>query len=608
MRLTLPALALLLAVAGCTRDDAQAPDAQASAPEGSVTISGDDSQAEALTWRRPAVTLDAQALDDARERAAQALEDGRLYDDAEAAIPVYLELLERDADDRDAAAGLARAQTRLLADGQAALGDSDDDFVALREARRVAAVARTVWPGDEAVDGYLAQVDLAERLWQLNRDAEQALAQDDLGESGGGALALVEQALALRPGQARALQTQAAAESGLIRRAEAAAVQGDFDTARQWLAHAAPIRPDAGTVADAQARIERQRLGRIARLRDEGVAALGEFDGINRARNLLAELLRIAAPGDAAATDLRERIDMAVHYGLFRPGQVFTDALQTGTRGPRMVVIPHGAFTMGAPAGEAGATDQERPQRNIRFDRGFAMAVNEITVGEFRRFINATGHQPRAVRRGFSMVYDERSGNFVRASRVDWQSDYLGAPAADTMPVLHVSAEDANAYAEWLTRESGRRYRLPSEAEFEYVLRAGNPAAFAWGDAGPPEGAGNFTGALDTSPGGRTWSNAFDDYGDGHWGPAPVGSFSANRWGVHDLAGNVSEWVADCWHDNYRRAPRDSSPWVNPGCRMYVIRGGSWASSPEQTRSAWRAPAARDMTNARIGFRVMREL
>jgi formylglycine-generating enzyme required for sulfatase activity len=206
------------------------------------------------------------------------------------------------------------------------------------------------------------------------------------------------------------------------------------------------------------------------------------------------------------------------------------------------------------------------------------------------------------------MAYDERSNNFVRRSGVDWRSDYRGAPASDDMPVLHVSARDAAAYAEWLSEQTGQRYRLPSEAEFEYALRAGGDTRYPWGDGPPPPGTANTTGGLDRSPGGRSWANAFPGYGDGHWGPAPVGSFAPNPWGLHDLAGNVSEWVADCWHDDYRRAPKDGSAWVNPGCRDQVIRGGSWASSPAQTRSAWRAPAQVDTTNAKVGFRVARDL
>ena len=124
----------------------------------------------------------------------------------------------------------------------------------------------------------------------------------------------------------------------------------------------------------------------------------------------------------------------------------------------------------------------------------------------------------------------------------------------------------------------------------------------------PPSRAGNFTGSRDRSPAGRTWTYAFAGYGDGYWGPAPVGSFHANAFGLYDMAGNVSEWVADCWHDSYRRAPKDDKAWFNPGCRTRVIRGGSWASAPTQLRSVWRAPLERDVTNAQIGFRVVRDL
>lgn len=607
-------LALLLALcAACSRErapDADAADDPGRAPSGSVTISGDDSAAAALTWRRPAVKLEdaPDALDEARERAQSALEADRLYEGEDAAIPLLLAVLEREPEDPGARKALERARERLIAHGDAALADSGDDAEALRRARGAAAVARTVWPQDEATQAYLQRVDVADRLWELNRGAEADLEAGRLGESGEGALPKLREALELAPQQPRAMQNLAAVESALIRRAEDAAAEGEFAVASQWLDHAQAIRPEMETVPDARERLERLRALRIARLRDEGVAALSEYDGIAKARAILAELLLIAAPGDPLAADLRERIDLAVHYGLFRPGQVFTDALAGGARGPRMIVIPHGAFTMGAPAGEPGSSDSERPQRNIRFDRGFAMAVTETTVGQYRRFVDATGYQTRSARRGFSMVYDERSGNFVRRSGVDWRHDEFGRQARDDAPVLHVSAVDAAAYADWLSEESGQRYRLPSEAEFEYALRAGGDGPYPWGEGPPPEGAGNLTGELDRSPGGRRWSNAFPGYGDGYWGPAPVGRFAANRWGVHDLAGNLSEWVADCWHDNYRRAPADASPWVNPGCRNHVIRGGSWASAPDQVRSAWRTPAQRDTTNARIGFRVVREI
>jgi formylglycine-generating enzyme required for sulfatase activity len=273
-----------------------------------------------------------------------------------------------------------------------------------------------------------------------------------------------------------------------------------------------------------------------------------------------------------------------------------------------LVVVPHGAFRMGAPEGELDATPAEQPQHVVRLDRGFAMSRNEVTVGEFARFVAATRYEPRATQRGHSMAYDIRSGNFVRGSGIDWRSGYDGRPAAPDMPVIHVTARDAEAYTAWLSTQTGAHYRLPSEAEFEYALRAGSSTRFPWGEGRPPAGSENLTGGLDVSPQGRRWSNAFLGYGDGWWGPAPVGTLAANAYGLHDMAGNVSEWVADCWHAGYRRAPKNGSAWVNPGCRNRMYRGGSWASAPAQVRPAWRAAGGTDVTNARVGFRLVRQL
>lgn len=605
---------VVLVLAGCAREPGgAAPGEQASAAsaqprQGIVTISGDDAISETLTWRAPAVEIPPDGADDARKRAADALAAGDLYAGEGSAIPLYLALARQFPEDREARAGRDKALQALIARGDAALAGADDDIAALREAHEVAAVARAVDPEAEAVRAYLERIDQADTLWELNRDGERALAGGRYGENGGGALAKFRQALKLRPGQPRAMQGLAATESAMIRSAELAAEAGDFKAAARWLAAAAKVRPDMSTVPDAMARIERMRHARIARLRDLGVAALSKPDGIPVARRRLAEVLLIARPGDPVAADLRERIDLAEHYGLFRPGQNFTDALDNGARGPQMVVVPHGGFRMGAVPGDERADDNERPQRAVRFDRGFAMSVTEVTVGDYRRFINATGRETRAVRRGYSLAYDERSGNFARVSGVDWRSDYAGNPAAEDQPVIHVSARDAEAYAKWLSEQSGHAYRLPSEAEFEYALRAGSTTVYPWGQGRPPAEAGNLTGARDRSPTGRRWNNAFDGYGDGAWGPAPVGRYRPNPWGVRNLAGNVSEWVADCWHDGYRRAPDGGEAWVNPGCRTRVVRGGSWASAPAQTRASWRAPADVDSTNARIGFRVVREI
>jgi len=582
--------------------------AVASVRAGSVRISGDDALAQVLTWSLPSVDIQPGEVRAARRQLKHALDSGDLFETADSAIPLLLALQRLQPDDPAMPAQLASARSALIAQGDAALVGGDADLDALRAAQRRAAVLRKLWPTDAEVLAYLARVDRSERAWDHNARADALLAAGQLGESGGGALAAYRAALSLRPGQPRATQGIAAVEAGLIGRAETAARSGDFNRAQQQLAYAAKVRSDPATIPAALRRINAIRGERLRRLRDEGLIALGDPDGLRIARERLAEMLRIADPSDAASVELRQRIDLVSHYGLFRPGQVFTDELSRGGRGPELVVIPHGNFRMGAPEGEADATAAERPQHEVRLERGFAMTRKEITVGEYARFVTATGYRPRATQRGHSMTYDPRSGNFVRSSGVDWRSTYDGKPAPIGMPVLHVTARDAEAYAEWLGTETGAHYRLPSEAEFEYALRAGSQARYPWGNGAPPPGSENLTGALDRSPQGRTWSNAFAGYGDGWWGPAPAGRLAANAYGLHDIAGNVSEWVADCWHKGYRRAPATGAAWVNPGCRNRMYRGGSWASAPAEVRSAWRASGGADATNAWVGFRLVRQI
>ena len=154
--------------------------------------------------------------------------------------------------------------------------------------------------------------------------------------------------------------------------------------------------------------------------------------------------------------------------------------------------------------------------------------------------------------------------------------------------------------------------RLPSEAEYEYVARAGGTGTYWWGEGSPTEAVENLTGERDKSPSKRVWTTSFRRYGDGHWGPAPAGSFRdaelKHPMGVLDIAGNVSEWTEDCWHQNYIKAPTDGSAWINPGCNSHVARGGYWASAPEQSRAAFRIPAKADSYGPVIGFRIARDL
>lgn len=574
-----------------------------------VTISGEGAVV-VPAWQPPQVFIAEGDEPKVIAEAEAALRELRLFGGPRDAIPLLLELHARMPDDPRVVALRERANAALIAEGDAALARMDSDPEGLVRAHQVGEVGRTAAHEDPAMRAYLTRIDRADQSMQLDHRGERELQAGRLGEAPGerGALQYFREAMERRPGDARAAQGIAAVESALIRRAEEAASKNDFASAERWLQSAASVRPGMETVEDARQRIAMQRRARVRELLDQGMAASLRENGLPQARRTLSDMLRIAAPGDPAAAELRARIDQVAHYGLFRAGQVFTDALRAGTRGPPMVVVPHGGFRMGARDGEEGASQSERPLHYVRFDRGFAMSRTETTVGEFRRFVQATGYRSRAVRRGHSIVYAERTGNLVRRSGVDWRHDFEGKPARDDMPVLHVSARDAEAYAQWLSQQTGERYGLPSEAQFEYAERAGSEGSLAWSSRIPPPFAGNLTGGRDRSPSGRRWRNAFEGFGDGFWGPAPAGRFPSNAFGLHDLSGNVSEWVADCWHEGYRRAPADGQPWVNPGCRQRVIRGGSWASAPAQVRSAWRLSTDGDTTNARLGFRLVREL
>lgn len=571
--------------------------------EGKVRVSGDDALSGVLSWSLPKVKIENPSR--ARAQARKALAHGDLFETEHSAIPILLALQAAAPGNTQDAKLLAEAQAALLSQAWIALS-VDDDVASLQFAQRHGTVLRTLWPDLPEVKDYQAAVDRVGRAFELTQQGQRALQAGRL-DGAGSALDYFRKALAVWPEQVHAQAGVAEVEARLIAAAFTEARKGEFDRAYVEIARARRAERNAALITAATQRIETMRDDRIRRLGDEGLMALGDED-LDFARVRLAEMLRIAKPGNQKSIELRQRIDLVSHYGLFRPGQVFTDALPDGSRGPSLRVLSMGSFMMGAEEGEPGASADEQPQHPIRFERGFAMGRFEITVGQFRRFIEATGYVPRATQRGHSLAYDARSGNFVRGSGIDWRSSYDGRPAGDTMPVIHVTAYDAEAYAAWLSEQTGAHYRLPSEAEFEYALRAGGTGLYPWGNSGPPEDVENLAGGRDVSPQKRHWNNAFPGYGDGWWGPAPVGSFMANAFGLHDMGGNVSEWVTDCWHKGYRRAPSNGAAWVNPGCRTRMYRGGAWSSAPAQVRSAWRMAGGVDITSARVGFRLVRQL
>lgn len=255
-------------------------------------------------------------------------------------------------------------------------------------------------------------------------------------------------------------------------------------------------------------------------------------------------------------------------------GAVFQDA----PFGPEMVVVPAGKFMMGSPDDEPERSTNEGPRHEVTFARPFAVGRHAVTRGQFAAFVNATGHN--AARR--------------------WREP--GFRQDDGHPVVWISLGDVKAYAAWLAEITGRSYRLLTEAEWEYVTRAGSTTPFWWGSSITPEQA-NYNGNYVYEGGGRN--------GKYRRGTVPVDSFDPNPWGIYNAHGNVWEWCEDTWHDTYDGAPTDGSAWISKSASRtkqsgLVVRGGSWGSYPQVLRSAHRIGGA--VKNGHLGFRLARML
>ena len=255
---------------------------------------------------------------------------------------------------------------------------------------------------------------------------------------------------------------------------------------------------------------------------------------------------------------------------------------------------------MGAPESEAGSFDDERPVHRVGV-QSFAVGVHEVTVSEFGRFVEGTGHSTGGSCRVFT------GGQWELRNGFGWRNPGFGQGGGH--PVVCVSWDDARAYAEWLSRSTGRRYRLLSESEWEYVARAGTVTARWWGEG--ESGQCRHANGADASAKERHphpgWT--VPSCRDGHVHTAPVGSFAANVWGLHDMLGNAWEWTGDCWNGSYAGAPADGSAWEYGSCSGRVLRGGAWYNLvPRYLRSAYRSRFSSGGRNFIVGFRVARTL
>lgn len=226
-----------------------------------------------------------------------------------------------------------------------------------------------------------------------------------------------------------------------------------------------------------------------------------------------------------------------------------------------LVTIKPGTLAMGDASNKT-----QSPVHNVQL-RSFAMTKYLITRGEFAAFVSENDFPSTA-----------------------WRKPRIHQTDRD--PVVNVSWQDAQAFAQWLSKKTNQNFRLPTEAEWEYAARASTSTRYFWG----AEVGNNQANCYSC---GSRWDND---------GTAPVGSFAPNAWGLHDMAGNAAEWVQDCYSADYQSAPLDGSAATNGDCKYRVVRGGSWNESADNIGSASRDSSMPDFRYSTIGFRLVREI
>jgi formylglycine-generating enzyme required for sulfatase activity len=281
-------------------------------------------------------------------------------------------------------------------------------------------------------------------------------------------------------------------------------------------------------------------------------------------------------PAPAPATSTEAAPLSPMQENTLKPKDIFKECDNC----PEMIVVPAGTFRMGSPTTEPGRSADEGPQHTVTIARPFAVGRFAVTFDEWDACAADGGCNQIEVLAGLGRVlkpYKPSDEGWGRGRR----------------PVINVSWDDAQGYAAWLSKKTGKRYRLLTGAEYEYATRAGTQTAYPWGNA---VGTNN----ANCHACGSQWDARQT---------APVGSFAPNGFGLYDMVGNVEEWMEDCYHDSYLGAPTDGSAWIEGAdCSNRIVRAGSWFFAPAFLRSAKRYWFTTDYRLNYLGFRVARTL
>jgi formylglycine-generating enzyme required for sulfatase activity len=336
------------------------------------------------------------------------------------------------------------------------------------------------------------------------------------------------------------------------------------------------------------------RLPRVARVRASLVLWLG---------------LAVAALafGNAVVPRLLARRPVLPPVSTVTTAQPAVEARETEDRSVansvdmRLAPIPAGTFWMGSSTDDRAAVADERPRHEVTITRLFQMGICEVTRGQFRTFVRATGYRTEAERGAGSYSIDRETGSFVLNPDCTWQRASFAQ--AESHPVVCVSWNDAMAFCTWLSRKERKKYGLPTEAEWEHACRAGSRKRWHSGDMF--EGLAEVANVADLTahevfPQWR-WTLRLDD---GYLFTGPVGSYHPNDWGLFDMHGNVAEWCADWYAAGYYGTEENIDPKGPAQGEGRVVRGGAWSTPPRQSRAAARAWHPPDYRSDSVGFRV----
>ncbi len=350
---------------------------------------------------------------------------------------------------------------------------------------------------------------------------------------------------------------------------------------------AVPPAPAQAPTDDELKELERQ----AAQLEMKKAAAEADAQRRINAENKAAEARRRAEASKNAAAAARRIAEQ----------EVANKRQKVAELAGKFVDIPAGTFAMGCSPEDRNCEDDERPAHTVSI-KAFRIGKTEVTVGNFRRFVEAAGYRTDAEREGHCWALGG-DGKWAEQAGRDWKNP--GFPQSDRHPVVCVSWNDAKAYVQWLSQQGLGRFRLPSESEWEYAARGGKSAYYSFGDNIAI--LCDYANIADTTAAERLPLGMVESCDDREVYTAAVGGYRPNRYGLHDSHGNVWEWTEDCWHDSYTGAPSDEAPWLVGDCARRVLRGGSWGDDPVLARSSYRDRNLTGIRGDNVGFRVVQD-